>query len=83
MTGTPFANNQIPKTRFNATSVKLLEYWPQPNVTTSALSNNYQVGVPGLTDKDQFTLRPDFNESPTSQWFGRYSRTEETVLNKG
>ncbi len=83
LTGTPFANNQIPKSRFNPTSLKLLEFWPVPNVATASVNNNYQVGVPGLTDKDQFTLRSDFNEGPSSQWFGRYSRTEETVLNKG
>ena len=28
LTGTPFPNNQIPKTRFDPTSVKLLEFWP-------------------------------------------------------
>jgi len=83
LTGAPFAGNQIPKTRFDPTSVKLLEFWPVPNVNTSALSNNYQVATPGVTDKDQFTLRSDFNESSASQWFGRYSKTEETVLNQG
>ena len=83
LTGSPFVNNQIPKSRFDPVSVKLLEFWPVPNVPTTALSNNYQVATPGITDKDQFTLRSDFNESSSSQWFGRYSTTEETVLNQG
>ncbi len=83
LTGDPFPNNQIPKSRFDPVSLKLLEYWPEPNVNTSTLSNNYQVALPGLTDKDQFTTRVDFNESSRSQWFGRYSRTEESVLSSG
>jgi hypothetical protein len=75
-TASPFAGNQIPKSRFDAVSVKLLEFWPAPNITTASLSNNYQIANPGLTDRDQFTLRLDFNESPGSQWFGRYSWTD-------
>ncbi len=80
---TPFANNQIPKTRFDPVSVKLLEFWPEPNVATSVLSNNFQQAQPGTTDKDQFTIRPDFYESANSQWFGRYSWTDETTWSSG
>jgi hypothetical protein len=83
LTGQPFANNQIPKTRFNPISVKMLDFWPEPNVATTALSNNFQKANPGITDKDQFTLRMDFNESSNSQWFGRYSWTDESILSKG
>ncbi len=82
-TGDPFVGNQIPKSRFDPVSLKLLEFWPAPNVNTTALSNNYQVAQPGLTDKDQFTIRADFNESSASQWFGRYSKTEEGITNQG
>ena len=83
LTGTPFPNNQIPKTRFDPVSLKLLQYWPAPNVPTSVLSNNYEVAQPGISDKDQLTIRSDFNESSRSQWFGRYSKTEESALNQG
>ncbi len=79
----PFPGNQIPKSRFDPVSLKLLEFWPAPNIQTAALSNNYQVAQPGLTDRDQFTLRIDFNESSNSQWFGRYSWTDESALNQG
>ncbi len=76
---TPSPDNQIPKTRFDPRLVKLLEFWPAPNVNTSSLSNNYPGRrSPDLTDKDQFTIRSDFNESSNSQWFGRYSKSEET-----
>jgi hypothetical protein len=83
LTGDPFPGNIIPKTRFDPISLKLLDYWPSPNVPTTALSNNFQIAQPGITDKDQMTIRGDFNESSNSQWFGRYSRTEESVLNQG
>ena len=33
-----------------------------------------------MTDKDQFTQRIDFVESPKSFWFGRFSWTDEYVL---
>jgi hypothetical protein len=34
-------------------------------------------------DKDQFTQRIDFNESSNSQWFGRYSWTDELTVSPG
>jgi hypothetical protein len=34
-------------------------------------------------DKDQFTGRIDFNESANSQWFGRYSWTDELTVTPG
>ena len=34
-------------------------------------------------DKNQFTARMDFNESAKSQWFGRYSWTDELTLTPG
>jgi len=83
LTANPFPNNQIPKTRFHPTSLKLLEFWPEPNINTSVLSNNFQQAQPRTIDKDQFTQRIDFNESSNSQWFGRYSWTDETTFNTG
>src|SRR5262245_12014417 len=40
-TARPFPNNQIPRDRFDATSVKLMEFWPKPNVPTTAISQNF------------------------------------------
>ncbi len=83
LTADPFPNNQIPKNLFDPVSLKLLEFWPEPNLQTSALRDNFQQAQPRTIDKDQFILRMDFNESSNSQWFGRYSRTEESNLNSG
>jgi hypothetical protein len=81
----PFPGNQIPPSRFNPGSVYLLQnFAPLPNIQQTGLPNrNYQwlqkIGV----DKDQFTGRMDLNESTSSQWFGRYSWTDETTITPG
>jgi len=78
----PWPGNQIPKGKFDPVSVKLLEFWPEPNVPTTVLANNYQKSLRRTVDKDQFTLRLDFNESTSSQWFGRFSWTDESQFNE-
>lgn len=83
LTASPFAGNQIPKSRFDPISVKMLEFWAVPNVNTTALANNYQEALSRIVDKDQFTQRIDFNENQASQWFGRYSWTDEGSVNAG
>lgn len=78
-----FANNQVPVSRFNPISVKLLQYWPQPNVATTKFANNYQAAQPSPVDKNQFTQRIDFTESNNSSWFGRYSWSDESSASGG
>src|SRR5262245_11108468 len=41
LTRQPFADNQIPHGRFDATAVKLLDLWPKPNFTGSGTRNNF------------------------------------------
>ena len=77
----PFPNSQIPSTRFNATALKLLEFYPAPNVSGAGLTNNYLSLDNNTTDKVQFTQRVDFVESAKSSWFGRYSWQDETAVN--
>ena len=80
-TATVFSGNQIDPKRFDQTSLKLMEFWPLPNLNTPTVSNNLQTPQKTSIDKNQFTQRIDFNESSNSQWFGRYSWTDEfTVL---
>jgi hypothetical protein len=85
VTSVPFANNQIPSSRFNPASVHLLEnYAPAPNLPQTGLPNrNYQYLAKTPVDKDQFTGRIDFNENQNSQWFGRYSWTDELTVSPG
>ena len=44
---------------------------------------NYQYLAKTPVDKNQVTERIDFNESAKSQWFGRYSWTDESTLTPG
>ncbi|HET8549786.1 MAG TPA: TonB-dependent receptor, partial [Bryobacteraceae bacterium] len=85
VTSTPFIGNQIPADRFNRASVYLLEkFAPLPNIPQTGLPNrNYQYLQKVPVDKDQFTARVDFNENANSQWFGRYSWTDELTTTPG
>src|SRR5215472_8915174 len=77
ITASPFPGNMIPSSRFDPISVKLLNYYPTPNVPGAGLANNYQT-VPSQTNSgDQFTIRADFVESSASTWYGRYSYSNE------
>src|SRR6266513_726947 len=79
LTNTPFPGNIIPANRLNPIAVRLLEFYPEPNIPGAGLSNNYLDLQNHTTDKDQFTGRGDFVESQKSFWFGRYSWTDEFV----
>ena len=79
-TATPFPNNTIPSARFNPVSTKLLAFYPAPNLP--GLRNNRTQSLGRPVDKDQFIQRFDFVESSKSNWFGRYSRSEENQINE-
>jgi hypothetical protein len=79
LTNTPFPGNIVPASRLNPIAVRLLEFYPEPNIPGAGLSNNYLDLQNHTTDKDQFTGRGDFVESQKSFWFGRYSWTDEFV----
>jgi hypothetical protein len=85
ITSQPFPGNQIPRDRFNPGSVYLLEkFAPLPNIQQTGLPiRNYQWLQKIPVDKDQFTTRIDLNESTNSQWFGRYSWTDELTVTPG
>ncbi len=78
--GQPFPGNQIPKNRLDPIAIKLLEFYPEPNIPGAALSRNYLALQNHRTDKDQFTGRVDYTEGSKSSWFGRFSWTDEYVL---
>lgn len=84
-TSLPFPGNQIPPSRFDKNSVYLMsKYFPLPNIAQAGLpNNNYQYLSKSPVDKNQVTERIDFNENQNSQWFGRYSWTDESTINPG
>jgi hypothetical protein len=83
---TPFSGNMVPASRFDKTSQFLMnKFFPLPNQPAQpGLPNrNYQYTVDTPVDKNQFNQRIDFNQSEKSQWFGRYSWTDELTINPG
>ena len=50
---------------------------------TDKIDDNYYRVTKDTEDKNQFNLRIDFNESSSSQWFGRWSWTDESSINPG
>src|SRR5258706_1034787 len=83
VTELPFPGNIIKPERFDQTSLKLMQFWPLPNLNTPTVSNNYQNPQKTTIDKNQFNQRIDFNQSSNSQWFGRYSWTDESLVQPG
>ncbi len=80
ITAAPFPGNVIPSSRFHPVALKLLEFYPAPNVSTGSLVSNYQRGQRRVIDKDQFIQRIDLVEGARSSWFGRYSWGDEVQL---
>ena len=76
----PFPGNIIPSTQFHPVAVKLLEFFPAPNIAGAGLSNNYLQLDNVKTDKDQFSQRIDFVESVKSNWYGRYSWSDDNYI---
>jgi outer membrane receptor protein involved in Fe transport len=73
----PFPGNIIPANRLDPIAIKLLEFYPEPNIAGTGLANNYLSLQNNTNDKDQFTQRIDLVESSRSNWFGRYSWSDE------
>jgi hypothetical protein len=73
----PFAGNQIPAARVNATSKALLNLWPLANnpgtVTPSGTINNFQTVARTGGDQNQFVARIDHNITDSQKLFVRFS----------
>ncbi len=89
-TATPFPNNQIPVSMFPASTAVFLKIMPLPDGPNSPgqpaaqpLAGNYTWTGLSPTTKWQYNQRVDWNESATSQWFGRYSWTNEYLFSPG
>jgi hypothetical protein len=76
----PFTGNIIPVNRLDPIAIALLEFYPEPNIPGTGLANNFLSLQNHSSDKDQFTQRIDFVESPRSNWFGRYSWSDEFLV---
>ena len=78
---TPFPGNQIPQNRLDPISLKLLNYYHSS--TLPGLTNNYTQFSSSPQNRDGLVARMDYNESPKSQWMGRYNWGDENQSNEG
>ena len=71
-------NWQIPAERINATSKKILELWPTPN-TNDILARNFRFEPPSVpVDRDNLSLRGDYNASNNDTLYVRYVSNDDT-----
>jgi hypothetical protein len=72
---TPFAGNQIPLSRINPVSAKILALVPPTNETFNAASpsNNYFAALPFTKTTDSFDTKLDFNITDKDRLSGRMS----------
>jgi len=73
LTKQPFANNQVPRARFDPVAAKVLELWPQPNFPGSGTRDNFIRNPPWTVDRDAFDTRIDHDLSGKDKIFGRLS----------
>jgi len=78
VSATAFPNNTIPSARFDPLLVqKILPLMPRATIPGDVFLNNYVRQAARPLDSDGYTLRLDWNQSPRSTWFGRFSRGDE------
>lgn len=91
LTGLPFANNQIPVSRFSPLAAALFanqSLYPLPNVERSLTDfrQNYRGTTATTQETNQFDVKLDWNASARDKMYFRYSRqwaeggTSETVM---
>ncbi|MFN0169032.1 MAG: carboxypeptidase regulatory-like domain-containing protein [Bryobacteraceae bacterium] len=76
----PFTGNIIPANRIHPLSKQFYEFIPEANINTTSQANNLLVAQNRPSDRDQFLQRVDFVENSNSNWFGRYSRSEDNQI---
>lgn len=72
ITKTPFANNQIPTSRFNASALALLKYIP----TSTDPCGKITYGIPTTGDENQGIGRIDWVQNSRHSLYGRYYITD-------
>lgn len=72
---TPFLNNQVPFSRLSSQAVKLLSYFPLPNLPNASPNtvNNYVASGAQKFDSEQYNTREDYYLNQKNLLFGRYT----------
>ncbi|MBI3693329.1 MAG: TonB-dependent receptor [Acidobacteria bacterium] len=77
-----FPGNRIPRSRMDPVAVKMLEYWPPPNLPGDPRTgaNNFISTEPEKFSTNQANVRIDHNFASSHQFFGRLSRNATFVV---
>ena len=82
-THVPFPNNQIPVSKFDTASLKLIALMPSPNVSgsvsTTGVANNYLTNPVEPNNTDQGDIRIDHRISEKDSLFARFSMSDQTL----
>ena len=76
----PFPNNQIPQSRFDPITQKMLQYFPHANLVGRP-GVNFLVTPSDWERRDQITGRIDHRVSAKGSLFGRYSYANDDLTN--
>jgi hypothetical protein len=83
VTRVPFANNQIPLSRFDTPSLKLINFMPTPNVPGSVsltgVANNFLSNPIEPDTTDQGDVRIDHKVSDKDSFFARFSMSDQSL----
>jgi hypothetical protein len=77
-TNEPFPGNQIPAAMLSPVALRLLDYYPLPNLPGTA--SNYQGAAQSRDDADQVLFRVDQNVGNTVRLYGRYNWHDSTTV---
>jgi hypothetical protein len=85
LTGQPFANNTIPRDRWDPLAAKIIDAYSRPNrpgrVTSSGLvADNYAYQAPGEEKTHKVDVRSDFVASANDRFFVRYSLLQQRIF---
>ena len=70
---TAFPGNKIPANRLSPQALKILAYFPLPNVNSGSPFNNYAASGGGSFDANKWDTREDYFLNDKTSIFGRYS----------
>jgi hypothetical protein len=84
-TNTPFTNNRIPNSSIDALGQKVMNLYPDPNLSGGVAASgrpfdNYGVQLPIDTTVHKFDVRMDYYVSDNDRFFGRYSFNDSDLF---
>ncbi len=78
----PFAGNKIPASRFSATALKVLAFYPLPNQgAANQTTNNYSFSSSFPTLNTNYSVRVDHNLTQKSKIFVTYTDRDNDITN--